>query len=290
MGKDNIVFHSVIWPSMLLGYGSGGELGAGRGDLQLPYNLVASEFLTMEGAQLSTSRSHAIYVGEFLREYDPDPLRYYLTAAGPETQDANFTWPDFVRRNNDELLATWGNLVNRSLTNAFRNFGCVPEADPLTEADETVLQAVEGGFDSVGAHIEEARFRAALGEAMRLAAQVNGYVSEQAPWTTIKTERERAATVLNVCLRCIDNLKVMLTPFLPFSSQVLHELLGYEDQIAGPLEFREEREADGSTHEVLTGDYSTWEGDWAPTALPAGRSLAEPRPLFRKLDPVPAGE
>jgi methionyl-tRNA synthetase len=290
MGKDNIVFHTVIWPSILLGYGSGGELGAGRGDLQLPYNVAASEFLTMEGAQLSTSRGHAIYVGEFLSEYDPDPLRYYLTAAGPETQDANFTWPDFVRRNNDELLATWGNLVNRTLTNAYRNFGSVPEAAALTDADEAVLQAVEGGFDSVGEHIEAARFRAALGEAMRLAAQVNGYASEQAPWTTIKTDRERAATVLNVCLRCIDNLKVLFTPFLPFTSQTLHELLGYETTLAGDLEFREQREEDGSTHEVLTGDYASWDGSWAPTCLATGQKLAEPRPLFRKLDAVVAAE
>ena len=286
MGKDNIVFHTVIWPSMLLGYGSGGELGAGRGDIQLPYDLVASEYLTMEGKQLSTSRAHAIYVGDFLSRYDPDPLRYYLTAAGPETQDADFTWAEFVRRNNDELLATWGNLVNRTLTNVYRNFGAVPEPGSLTEADEAILRAVEAGFETVGQQIESVRLRAALAEAMRLAALVNAYASDQAPWATIKTDRERAATVLNVCLRCIDNLKVLLTPFLPFTSQALHELLGYEGQIAGPLEFREEREDDGSTHEVLRGDYESWEGKWAPTDLPVGQRLPQPRALFRKLDPA----
>jgi methionyl-tRNA synthetase len=285
MGKDNIVFHSIIWPSMLLGYGSGGELGAGRADLQLPYNVVASEYLTMEGKQFSTSRAHAIYVRDFLDRYDPDPLRYYLTAGGPETQDTDFTWAEFVRRNNDELVAAWGNLVNRTLTNVYRNFGEVPPPGELEPEDEAVLRAVEGGFDGVGEHIEAARFRAALAEAMRLAGMVNAYASDQAPWKTIKTDRDRAATVLNVCLRCIDNLKILFTPFLPFSSQTVHELLGHEGVLAGPLEFRTLAE-DGETHEVLTGEYASWTGAWAPTDLPAGQRLPEPRALFRKLDPA----
>ena len=126
-GKDNIVFHTVIWPAMLLGYRDGGEFGAGRGTLKLPDNVVATEYLTMEGKQFSTSRSHSIYLRDFLERYDADALRYYLVAAGPETQDTDFTWAEFVRRNNDELLANWGNLVNRTLTNAQRNFGSVPE-------------------------------------------------------------------------------------------------------------------------------------------------------------------
>src|SRR5438477_9077262 len=149
MGKDNIVFHAIIWPSMLLGYGSGGELGAGKGDLQLPYNVVASEFLTMSGRKSSTSQGHAIWVGDFLSRYDPDPLRYYLTAAGPETQDADFTWAEFVRRNNDELVATWGNLVNRTLTNVYRNFGEAPVAGELTDADRVLLDAAPTRLDAV---------------------------------------------------------------------------------------------------------------------------------------------
>jgi methionyl-tRNA synthetase len=285
MGKDNIVFHSVIWQSMLLGYGEGGELGGGRGPLQLPSDLVASEYLTMEGKQFSTSRNVAIYVRDFLSRYEPDPLRYYLTAAGPETQDTDFTWSEFVRRNNDELLANWGNLVNRTLTNAYRNFGAVPEPATLAAEDEHVLATVEGGFEEVGALIESARFKAALGEVMRLATQVNQYASEQAPWVTIKSDRERAATVLYVCLRCIDSLKILFTPFLPFSSQALHELLGYDGFIAGPLEFREEVE-EGGSHTVLTGDYTSWVGRWRPSTLPPGQHLSEPRPLFRKLDPA----
>ena len=126
MGKDNIVFHTVIWPSMLLGYGSGGTYGAGRGALKLPDNVASSEFLTMEGKKFSASRGVQILVRDFLSRYDPDALRYFLTIAGPETQDTDFTWAEFVRRNNDELVATWGNLVNRTLQSAYKNFGAVP--------------------------------------------------------------------------------------------------------------------------------------------------------------------
>ena len=283
-GKDNIVFHTVIWPAMLLGYGTGGEYGAGRAPLELPDNVIASEYLTMEGKQFSTSRRHSIFVGDFLDRYDPDPLRYYLVAAGPETQDTDFTWAEFVRRNNDELLANWGNLVNRTLTNAYRNFGAVPEPGELTAADGALLAEIGSGFAAVGAHIEAGRFRAALAEAMRLSSQVNQYLSDEAPWAVVKTDRGRAGTVLFVALRAVDSLKTIFTPFLPHTSQVVHELLGNEGVLAGELEFREVTEEGGRTHQVLTGDYSGWGGSWEPSTLPAGQTLREPRPLFRKLD------
>jgi methionyl-tRNA synthetase len=282
-GKDNIVFHTVIWPAILLGYREGGEVGAGR-SLHLPDNVVAGHYLTMEGAQFSTSRAVAVYLGDFLDRYDPDPLRYYLIAAGPETQDSDFTWAGFVRRNNDELLANWGNLVNRALTSAYRTFGTVPEPGELTDEDSTLLAGVEAGFESVGAHIEAARMRAALAEAMRVASTVNQYLSDQAPWTLQKTDRERAATVLFVALRAVDSLKTIFTPFLPHTSQVVHELLGHEGYLAGPLVFRAVEEEDGRKHEVLTGDYASWVGSWAPSELKPGQPLLEPRPLFKKLD------
>jgi methionyl-tRNA synthetase len=285
MGKDNIVFHTVIWPSMLLGYGAGGELGAGQGELHLPDEVMASEFLTMEGKQLSTSRAVAIYVRDVLERYDPDPVRYFLTAAGPETQDSDFSWAEFLRRNNDELLANWGNLVNRTLTNAYRNFGDVPEQGELSAEDRAALAAVEAGFDIVGELIEEGKFKAALGESMRLSSIGNQYVDHEAPWAAIKVDRERAGTILYVALRIVDSLKVIFTPFLPFSSQKLHELLGYEGWLAGPLEFREIVEEGDGKHTVLTGDYSSWVGLWEPSELPPGQKLREPVPLFRKLDP-----
>jgi len=284
MGKDNIVFHTVIWPSMLLGYGEGGEIGAGKGKLELPYDVVASEFLTMEGRKFSSSRGVVIYVKDFLERYDADALRYFLTIAGPESQDTDFTWSEFARRNNDELVATWGNLVNRTLKNVHRHFGEVPAPGPLSEADEQVLAAIEAGLDSVGAEIEAARFKAGLIEAMRLAGLANQYVSEQAPWKLIEPDPKRAATILYVALRCVDNLKLLFAPFVPFSSQALHELLGYGDDIAGKLEFVEHHE-EGDSHLVLTGDYAALRGRWQISRLPVGQKLLEPRPLFRKLDP-----
>jgi len=290
MGKDNVVFHSVIWPAMLLGYGEGGELGAGRGGLHLPTNLFASEFLTMEGKKASTSRNVAIWVADFLDRYDPDPLRYYLTAAGPETQDTDFTWDEFVRRNNDELLANWGNLVNRTLVNAYRTFGEVPQPGALTDTDAVLLDSVAGSFVEIGALIEQARLKAAIAETMRVSSLANQYVADQAPWALVKTDPERAATVLYVALRCVDSLKTLFAPFLPFTSQTVHELLGYEGTLAGTLSFETATEDDGSTHEVLTGDYSGAEGSWAPSELPPGRKLPEPRPLFRKLPPETAAE
>jgi methionyl-tRNA synthetase len=285
MGKDNIVFHSVIWPSQLMGYAAGGEVGAGRAPLELPYDIVSSEFLTMEGKQFSTSRNVVIYVGDLLERYSADALRYFLTAAGPETQDSDFTWAEFVRRNNDELLANWGNLVHRVLTSAYKNVGAVPAQGPLTDGDHDVLSAVEGGFATVGGLIEQARFKAALAETMHLASRVNQYVSDEAPWAVIKVDRERAETILHVALRCIDSLKVLFTPFLPFSSQRLHEMLGYDGWLAGPLEIVDVAEEDGSTHSVLTGDYASWVGRWEPSRLEAGQALREPQALFAKLDP-----
>ncbi len=285
MGKDNITFHTVIWPSMLLGYGAGGEYGAGRGELQLPYDVVASEFLTMEGKQFSSSRNVVIYVRDFLSRYDADALRFYITAAGPETQDSDFTWAEFVRRNNDELVATWGNLVNRTLTNAFKNFGGVPQPGELTAVDAALLGRVDDGFDRIGELIESSKFKAALNDALALAREVNQYLSDEAPWAKLENEPERAGTILYTALRAIDSLKILMTPFMPHSSQRLHELLGYEGWIAGPLEFREVEEDDGLTHSVLTGDYDRWIGRWEPSRLPPGQKLLEPEQLFTKLDP-----
>ncbi len=285
MGKDNIVFHTVIWPSVLLGYDTGGEYGAGRAPLELPDNVASSEFLTMEGKKFSSSRGVQILVRDFLSRYDTDSLRYFLSIAGPETQDTDFTWSEFVRRNNDELVATWGNLVNRTLQSAYKNFGAVPERGALTEADEALSAEVESGLETVGAFIEAARFKNGLQETMRLAGLVNQYLAEQAPWAMLETDRARAGTVLYVALRAIDNLKILFTPYLPFSSQRLHELLGYEGVLAGEIESRTVEEEGGLRHAVLTGDYDAWIGSWSPSALPSGQELREPVPLFTKLDP-----
>jgi methionyl-tRNA synthetase len=274
MGKDNITFHTVMWPSILMGVG----------DLELPDEIVASEYLNMVGKKLSTSRGNVVYVRDFLERYDPDALRYYLMIAGPENQDTDFTWPEFIRRNNDELVATWGNLVHRTLVNAHRNFGAVPEPELLNDGDKALIKEVEDALDYVGAQLGQARFQVALKYLLTMAAKVNVYLGTEQPWHVIKTDRARAGTVLYVALRCVDNLKLMFAPFLPFTSQKLHRMLGYDDVIAPQPEVREFAE-DGSTHLVITGDYPS-DDRWRPSELPAGRALPQPEALFKRLDPV----
>jgi methionyl-tRNA synthetase len=189
-----------------------------------------------------------------------------------------------VRRNNDELVATWGNLVHRTLVNAHRNFGAVPEPGPLNESDKGLIREVEEGLDQVAIQLEQARFQVALKLVMSMAARVNVYLGTEQPWHTIKADRERAGTVLYVALRCVDNLKVMLTPFLPFSSQRLHRMLGYADVIAPQPDVREFSE-DGASHIVLTGDYPE-RNRWQPSELKPGHPLPEPKALFKRLDEV----
>ncbi len=274
MGKDNITFHTVMWPAILLGVA----------DLKLPDEIVASEHLHMEGKRLSTSRGHVIYVKDVLDRYDPDALRYYLMIAGPENQDTDFTWSEFVRRNNDELVATWGNLVHRTLVNAHRNFGGVPEPGKLTPSDQALITEVEDALDYVAQQLEQARFQVALKHAMTMAAKVNVYLGTEQPWHTIKTDRVRAGTVLYVALRCVDNLKMMLTPFMPFSSQRLHQMLGYDDVIAPQPEVREFSD-EGGSHSVITGDYPI-ANRWTRSELVPGRKLPAPEALFKRLDDV----
>src|SRR5260370_15950180 len=274
MGKDNITFHTVLWPAILMGVG----------DLKLPDEIVASEYLNMGGKKFSTSRGQVIYVRDVLERYDADALRYYLMIAGPENQDTDFTWSEFVRRNNDELVATWGNLVHRTLVNAHRNFGAVPEPHQLNEADKALIKEVEDALDQVAVHLGQARFQMALKYALTMAEKVNVYRGTEQPWHVIKTDKARAGTVLYVALRCVDNLKLMFTPFLPFSSQRLHRMLGYDDVIAPEPEVREFAE-DGSTHLVITGDYPS-DDRWRVSDLPPGRALPQPEALFKRLDPV----
>ena len=277
MGKDNITFHTVLWPAILMG----------AGNLHLPDDIVASEYLNMGGKKLSTSRGQVIYVNDVLERYDADALRYYLMIAGPENQDTDFTWAEFVRRNNDELVATWGNLVHRTLVNAHRNFGAVPDQGVLTDSDQALIKEVEEALDYVAMQLGQARFQVALKYAMAMAAKVNVYLGTEQPWHVIKTDRARAGTVLYVALRCVDNLKLMLTPFLPFSSQKLHEMLGYTDVIAPQPEVREVNE-DGLVHRVITGDYPIADR-WKVSELASGHPLPQPLALFKRLDDVEGG-
>ena len=286
MGKDNITFHSQIWPAELLAYNGegakGGEPGA-MGKLALPTEVVSSEFLTMEGKKFSSSRSVVIFVRDFLSRYDADALRYFIAVAGPESNDTDFTWAEFRRRNNDELVAGWGNLVNRSVSMAHKNFGAVPPAGELTEDDQNLLAAVKNGFDSVGKLIERHRQKAAITEAMRIVGEVNKYVSDQAPWK-LKDDRDRQGTVLHVTLQAVADCNTLLAPFLPYSAQKVHELLGNKDLHTPMPEIREVDDLDGGpAYPILAGDY-TGGARWRSVPIEVGRELAAPKPVFRKLD------
>ena len=286
MGKDNIVFHSEIWPAMLLGYSGlgarGGQPGP-LGTLNLPTEVVSSEYLTMEGRKFSSSRAVVIYVRDFLDRYDVDALRYYVAVAGPETQDTDFTWSEFVRRNNDELVATWGNLVNRSVSFAARNIGSIPEAGPLTDLDSELLARSRQAFGTVGEHLSASRFKFAINEAMRTVAEANKYFSEQAPWKLRESDPDRMRTVLHVALQLVDDAKTLLTPFLPRSSQQVHELLGGSGTWSDMPRVEEVDEAGGPSYPVITGTYDG-AARWASVPLRAGTPLAAPKPLFTKLD------
>jgi methionyl-tRNA synthetase len=287
MGKDNIVFHAEIWPAMLLGYngkgakgGTPGELGA----LNLPSEVVSSEFLTMEGKKFSSSRSVVIYVRDFLARYDVDALRYYVAVAGPETHDTDFTWSEFVRRNNDELVANWGNLVNRSVSFAARNIGEIPAPGELTETDRALLEKSAAAFTAVGDLLERCRFKAASTEAMRTLADANKYLSDQAPWKLRESDPDRMRTILHVALQLVDDGKTLLTPFLPRSSQKVFEMLGGTGQWSGMPRIDEVTEDGGPRYPVITGDYRT-AARWESAPIKPGTSLGPPVPLFAKLDP-----
>ncbi len=292
MGKDNIVFHAEIWPAMLLGYSGLGDKGGTPGSLgalNLPTEVVASEYLTMEGRKFSSSRSVVIYVRDFLERYDVDALRYYLAVAGPENQDTDFTWSEFIRRNNDELLANWGNLVNRSISFAARNIGTIPEAGPLTDADRQIVQRSRDAFKNVGDALSRSRFKAAITETMRTLADANKYLSEQAPWKLRESDPERMRTILHVALQLVDDGKTLLTPFLPRSSQKVYEMLGGSGPWSGMPQIEEVSEEGGAPYPVITGDYQV-AARWESARIRPGTPLAPPSPLFAKLDPGLAEE
>jgi len=274
IGKDNIFFHTLVWPAMLMGYG-------GR---RLPYDVPANEYLTLEGRKISSSRKWAVWAPDYLSRYDPDPLRYYLTTRAPESSDADFSWREFLDSNNNELVGTWGNLAHRMLSFSFKNFEqVVPTPGALTDADRALIQQVEGAFVPVGDAIAACHFRQALGSVMALAREANRYLDAAAPWKILKSDRERAATATYVALRVVDSLKMLFLPFLPFSSQKLHQSLGYDTDLLGRQEAVSYQE-NSHKHTGLTYSYSTQGDLWAPSQLAPGQPLRHPHPLFTKLE------
>jgi methionyl-tRNA synthetase len=285
MGKDNVVFHSVIWPAILLG-ASGKPTGTPGplGELALPTEVVSSEFLTMEGRKFSSSRSVVIYVRDVLERYGADALRYYLSVAGPESSDTDFTWKQFVTRNNTELVAGWGNLVNRSLSLVHKNLGAIPPAGELLGEDQRVLAASQEAFGAVGALLDRSQQKAAVTEAMRVVGEANKYLSDQAPWK-LKDDPARRDTVLHVALQLVDDAKALLTPFLPGSCDQVDVMLGGDRPWAGQPELREVEDLDGGPgYPVLMGDYDT-AAVWESRPIRVGQPVAAPTPIFAKLDP-----
>src|SRR6478735_456627 len=284
MGKDNIVFHSEIWPAMLFGYSGVGAKGGTPGSLgalNLPTEVVSSEFLTMEGRKFSSSRAVVIYVRDFLARYDVDALRYYVAVAGPESQDTDFTWSEFVRRNNDELVATWGNLVNRSVSFAAKNIGQIPAPGELTDTDHGILERSRRSFGVVGGDLERSHFKAAITEAMRTVAEANKYMSDQAPWKLRESDPGRMRTVMHVVLQLVDDAKTLLTPFLPRSSAKVHAMLGGQAAWAGTPRIEQVDEDGGPSYPVITGDYDS-PARWESAPVRPGVPLARPEPLFAK--------
>ncbi|MCZ6544285.1 MAG: methionine--tRNA ligase [Chloroflexi bacterium] len=249
IGKDNVPFHTVIWPAILLG----------AGGLDLPYDVPANQYITMSGSKASTSQNWAVWIPDYLTRYDPDPLRYALAAQMPETSDSDFSWGEFHRRNNDEVVATWGNLVNRVLTFTVRNFdGKVPEPGPLEAEDRQLLDRTQSAVDAIGESIEGVHLRQGLQQAMALAQEANRYLDHSAPWQSIKTDREAAGRSLYTALNAIAGLRTALAPYLPFTCARLNEYLGETASIE--------------------------ELGWQVHALEPGTPLATPSPLFTKLD------
>lgn len=221
IGKDNIVFHCIIFPAMLKAEGS----------YILPENVPANEFLNLEGDKISTSRNWAVWLHEYLKDFPgkQDVLKYVLCANAPETKDNDFTWKDFQTRNNSELVAIFGNFVNRTIVLTHKYFeGKVPQRGTLNELDIQTIEQIKQYPEKIGRSIEQYRFREALNELMNLARLGNKYLTENEPWKTIKTDEARTATVLNISLQICANLALLSEPFLPFSAQKLREMLNQD--------------------------------------------------------------
>jgi len=287
IGKDNIFFHAAWWPAELMGAGKEflKIFAEDEKPLTLPYDVPANQFMNLEGKKISGSRNWAVWGRDALTRYDPDTLRYYLTVNMPENKDSDWDWAEFVARNNNELVATWGNLANRVLSFCYKHWdGHVPDIDTSTlrESDVSLLAAIENGFNTVGAEYESIHLRSAVAEALKLATTVNQYLDVNAPWSAVKTDKDSAAKTIYSALKAIDSLKILFAPVLPFTSQRLHEFFGYETQLFGEQYVETVKDALGE-HTALR--YKGVAGlQWKPSELKPGQPLNQPSPLFKKLE------
>ena len=293
MGKDNIVFHSEIWPAMLFGYYGQGDKGGTPGSLgalNLPTEVVSSEFLTMEGRKFSSSRSVVIYVGDFLARYDADALRYYVAVAGPENQDTDFTWSEFLRRNNDELVATWGNLVNRTVSLTAKNIGSIPAPGELTDADHELLERSRQAFGTVGgaAGPVAAEGGDQRGHARRR-RRPTSTCPTRSPWK-LKTSPTRTGwrSVLHVALQVVDDAQDAAhpVPAVVLVARCTGCWAARATWAGMPRIWSRwtSRRRRARRYPVLTGDYDTG-ARWESTPIRPGTPMAAPTPIFTKLDP-----
>ncbi len=282
IGKDNIFFHTVMWQAELMSIS--GLYGEPDQAFTLPYDVPANQYLNLEGKQFSKSRNWYISALDLLDRYDPDSIRYYLTAVAPESRDADWDWEGFVMRSNSELLAKWGNLANRVLKFAIRHFDeQVPEPGELRPMDTELLEKIESGLWRVAELYEGVKLRSALQEAVALASEVNIYL-ENAPWfgQAIKEDRAAAATTIYTALRCIDTLKIAFAPVVPFVCQRIHEYLGYDDQLFGPLTIETYQE-ETRDHDALVYYPLPLMDRWQASTLTPGQKLRFPTKLIPKL-------
>lgn len=283
IGKDNIVFHCIVFPSMLKAYGDG---------YILPENVPANEFLNLEGDKISTSRNWAVWAHEYLRDFPgkEDVLRYVLTANAPETKDNDFSWKDFQQRNNSELVAVFGNFVNRAVVLTHKYFaGKVPPCGSLMDIDKEVLAQIPALKASMEKNIEEYHFREALKDAMSLARLGNKYISDTEPWKVAKTDLDRTATILNISLQICADLAIAFEPFTPFAAERLRRMLGVS--LDAGADHRPQRDG-AALHTVFAGAEAAADGslklDWdvfgRPQILPAGHEIGDPELLFAKIE------
>ncbi len=247
VGKDNIPFHTVIWPAMLMGYGG----------LNLPTDVPANQYITFKGQKASKSSGVGRSIGWYTERLEPDAIRYAIASVLPEQNDTDLSNDDIIRRVNEELVATWGNLVNRVLSLSHRNFaGAVPDPGALTPTDEALLASVDTALDDTAAHIEAVELRAGLGTAMAAAAGVNAYLNAEEPWHAMKEDPARAATILWTAIQAISGIRVALSPYLPWTTDRLGAMLGLDTGVSS----------------------------WQRPIIAGGTSLGEIAPLFTKLE------
>ncbi len=250
LAKDNIPFHSIIWPSMLMGYDD---------SLNLPYDIPANEYLRLKGEQFSKSRGIAVWVPDVVANLDVDSVRYYLSINMPENKDTNWLWEDYVTKNNDELVGTYGNFVHRVITFTQKNYGKIPKQGKLDDLDKEALEKIKQTSKEVSESIKNCEFKKGLRAAMNLAQFGNVYFDKKQPWTLIKTDKVACGTVLNICIKIVKALSIFTAPYLPFSSEKIWKIIGEKESI----------------HKI---DWNTSLED-----IKVGTSLEKPQPLFKKL-------